>query len=304
LCCFWNTASGLGRARGLRGADQAINRSAQEEHQRNCADFLLRSHVQTVADSLLKEKSPLSGVSIFVFQRLRVYAHSSPSELFHFLFRARIVPAAPNCPSGVLALDPNADNSALSNSETALAVVRGARGRDPLVCITCLRKCGAARLTAAKFISHQWLPRNLLHRDWIGNEKSPLRSGGPHPFWGWRYDCFNVEEGWFANHRYSKLQGVGCKLSPLPGSGAACLVASVTGWVSGAGAGCRRKEPPLLALKAEWQILDSRFKIPNCRSRTHKRRSLPPACCLPPTACYSLSTVHYSLSTVLRVPAR
>jgi hypothetical protein len=44
----------------------------------------------------------LTGISILAFQRLRVYTHSSPSEPFHFLFRARIVPAAPNCRSGVL----------------------------------------------------------------------------------------------------------------------------------------------------------------------------------------------------------
>jgi hypothetical protein len=43
-----------------------------------------------------------TGISIFAFQRLRVYTNSSPTEPFHFLFRPRIVPAAPNCRSGLL----------------------------------------------------------------------------------------------------------------------------------------------------------------------------------------------------------
>ena len=43
-----------------------------------------------------------AGISIFALQRVRVYTHSSPSEPFHFVFRARIVPAAPNVPPGVL----------------------------------------------------------------------------------------------------------------------------------------------------------------------------------------------------------
>ena len=66
-------------------------------------------------------------------------------------------------------------NSAVSSSVIALAVVRGARGRGQLGCVTSIGKRVAALLTAAKSISHQWLPRNLLRRDRIGNEKSPSR---------------------------------------------------------------------------------------------------------------------------------
>jgi len=44
----------------------------------------------------------LTQISVLAFQWLRVYTQSSPSEPVDFLFRARIVPAAPNWPIGVL----------------------------------------------------------------------------------------------------------------------------------------------------------------------------------------------------------
>ncbi|MGA9056916.1 MAG: hypothetical protein WB763_10440 [Terriglobia bacterium] len=44
----------------------------------------------------------LTQISVLAFQRLRVYTQSCPSEPVDFLFRARIVPAAPNWPIGVL----------------------------------------------------------------------------------------------------------------------------------------------------------------------------------------------------------
>jgi len=43
-----------------------------------------------------------TGISILAFQRLCVYTDSSPNEPSHFLFRARIVPAARIARSGVL----------------------------------------------------------------------------------------------------------------------------------------------------------------------------------------------------------